>query len=123
MDVRRAVPFALEAAGSPYYSRHVPEVSAALERGDDLFSALARTGAFPDEFLDAIQVGEQSGRSDESMLRLADQYQDHARSALATLTMLAGFAVWALVALMIIAIIFSIVSAYSNMLQDLSKPR
>ena len=123
MDVRRAVPFALQSAGSPYFSRHVPEVSAALQRGEDLFSALAPTGAFPDEFLDAIQVGEQSGRSDESMLRLADQYQDQAKSALATLAILAGFAVWAFVAMMIIAIIFSIVSSYTNMLMDLSKPR
>lgn len=123
MEARRAVPFALRTAGNHYFARHVPQVSSSLSAGDEIFVALAGTDIFPDDFLDALQVGEQSGRLDESMLRLADVYQDRARAALVTLTTVASFMVWALVALMIIGIILNIVSGYANFLQDLSKPR
>ncbi len=37
---------------------------------------LQRTGAFPDEFLDAVEVGEQSGRISETLLKLAEDYRE-----------------------------------------------
>ena len=122
MDARSAVPFALRMAGNHYFARHQSAVSSSLMAGDEMFVALAGTGAFPDEFLDALQVGEQSGRLDESMLQLAEEYQDRSRAALATLTTLAGFAVWALVALILIAIIANMVSGYANFLEGLAQP-
>ena len=99
------------------------QVSTSLQQGDELFVALLSTGIFPDDFLDTLQVGEQSGRLDESMLRLADYYEDCARGALATLTKLSGFAIWAIVAAMIIGIIVNMVAGYANFLQQLSGPR
>ena len=122
MDIRKAVPFSLRTTQLDYYARHAPDVVTAIDRGDDLFTALAGTGVLPDDFLDALQVGEQSGRMDEMMLRLADQYQERARAALKALTVLAGFAVWAFVALLIVLILVRLVSSYSNFLQDLSRP-
>ena len=74
------------------------------------------------DFLDALQVGEQSGRLDEAMLHLADDYQDRARVALVTLTTIAGFMIWGLVALMIIAILVNMVSGYANFIEDLANP-
>ena len=66
---------------------------------------------------------EESGRLDESMLKLADVYQDRARAAIATLTQCAGYAVWALVALIIAVILFRIVSQYAAGIQNLANPR
>jgi type II secretory pathway component PulF len=122
MDVRKALPFALRSTRNHYFAQHAPAVQAEIERGREVFVAVAGTGAFPPDFLDTIQVGEQSGRLDEAMLRLAEQYQDRARAALTALTTLAGFAVWAVVALLIIAIIMSIVGSYANFIQDLAAP-
>ncbi len=120
MDLRRALPLALQSTDNAYFMRHIPSVQAAVDRGEEAFVALAQTHVFPPDFLDTLQVGEESGRLEEAMLRLADQYQDRARAALATLTTLAGFAVWALVALMIIAIIVNIVAGYAGFLQDMA---
>jgi len=120
MDFRRALPFALQSTHSSYFQQHIPDVQATVDRGEEAYVALAQTGVFPNDFLDTLHVGEQSGRLEEAMLRLADQYQDRARAALATLTMLAGFAVWAFVALIIIAIIVNIVASYASFLQDLA---
>ena len=123
MDVRRVIPYAFDATGSCVFMQCQPQVSTSLQQGDELFVALLSTGIFPDDFLDTLQVGEQSGRLDESMLRLADYYEDCARGALATLTKLSGFAIWAIVAAMIIGIIVNMVAGYANFLQQLSGPR
>jgi type II secretory pathway component PulF len=123
MDVRRALPFSLKSTALDHFARHADAAAAVVNQGDDVFTAVARTGAFPADFLDALQVGEQSGRLDESMLKLADLYQDRARAAIATLTHIAGFAVWALVALMIVAILVRIVSQYAGFIQGLANPR
>ena len=40
----------------------------AIRAGSDIHDALLRTGAFPVEFLDAVEVGEQSGRISETLL-------------------------------------------------------
>ena len=122
MDARHAVPFALRASGNHYFARHEPQVSASLGAGEEVYVALVRSGAFPADFLDALQVGEQSGRLDEAMLHLADDYQDRARVALVTLTTIAGFMIWGLVALMIIAILVNMVSGYANFIEDLANP-
>ncbi len=122
MDARHAVPFALRASGNHYFARHEPQVSASLGAGEEVYVALVRSGAFPADFLDALQVGEQSGRLDETMLHLADDYQDRARVALVTLTTIAGFMIWGLVALMIIAILVNMVSGYANFIEDLANP-
>ena len=47
-------------------------------------------GGYPADFLDTLAVGEQSGKIVESMGRLAKQYQDRARSAMAALAVVAG---------------------------------
>lgn len=122
MDVRRSVPLAFGATGNQYYTAHQSTVSALLSSGEELYVALLSTGIFPDDFLDALQVGEQSGRLDESLKRLADLYQERARGALATLTKLASFSVWAFVALMIIGILVNMVAGYASFLQGLSRP-
>ncbi len=123
MDVRKALPFALKSTALDHFARHADAAAAVVNRGDDVFTAMAQTGAFPDEFLDALQVGEQSGRLDESMLRLADVYQEQARAAIATLTQVAGYAVWALVALIIVIILYRVVSRYAAGIQNLANPR
>ena len=75
---------------------------------------LLPAGGYPVEFLDTLAVGEQSGKVVESMGRLARQYQERARMAMAAMAVAAGWAVWALVATLIVALIFRIASIYLN---------
>jgi hypothetical protein len=74
--------------------------------GREIYEALSDTGVFPREFLDTLEVGERAGRLPESMAILSRQYQEQARRSMATLTVLAGFGVWAMVAALIILMIF-----------------
>ena len=81
--------------------------------------ALRSTGEYPSDFVDAIEVGEDTGQLSESMDRLSRQYEDKAKAALSALAVLAGFAVWGLVALFIIVLIFRIAFWYVGQINSL----
>ncbi len=121
MDVLRALPLSLRSTRNARYTDHADEVVASLRRGNEIADALHATGAFPAELLDAVEVGERSGRLPEALASLSKNYQDQAQKAMATLTVLATFAVWAGVALVIIAMIFRLAMGYINMINGFVK--
>jgi type IV pilus assembly protein PilC len=118
MDLRRVVPLALRATGSDYYMKHTDELVADVARGDSLHVAFSRTGAFPSDFIDALGVAEESGRIVESMDRLSKRYEEESEAALQALTVLAGFVVWALVAGVIVFLIFRLAGFYFNTINE-----
>ena len=122
MDLRRVVPLALRATGSDYYERHTEQAVASVAAGQPLYKALAQTGAFPRDFIDALEVGEESGRAVEAMDRLSQRYEQEADAALKTLTTLLGFVVWAAVATLIIFMIFRLAGFYIGAINDAMKP-
>jgi type IV pilus assembly protein PilC len=103
------------------YTQHVDRILGSVGSGNEIHEALAETRAFPRHFIDAVQVGEQSGALVESLGNLSAQYQDEARSAMNVLAVLMGVAVTALVAATIIFLIFRVFSFYAGVLQDATK--
>ncbi len=118
MEVRRALRISLESTRNARYTDHLPDVESSIRRGNSLLDTFAATGDYPPEFLDTIRVGEQTGKVVESMEHLSRQYRDRAAVALGTLTMLAGFAVWAMVAVVIVVLIFRIFFFYLGTIHD-----
>ncbi len=112
IDVRRALTLALRSTGNDYYRQHIDQVVSDVSGGGEIHRALERTGAFPDDFIAAVEVGEQSGRLTESMGRLSNQYEEQARLALGTLSVIAGFVVYGMVAALIIFLIFRLAGFY-----------
>ncbi|HWB00807.1 MAG TPA: type II secretion system F family protein [Pirellulales bacterium] len=112
MTLLKALPLSLRTMQNAYYSDHIPDVTLAIRQGREIHESLTETRAFPADFLDAIEVGERSGRLPETMATLSRQYQDQAQRALAALTTIAGFCVWALVASLIVFVIFRLFSFY-----------
>ena len=119
MDLRRALPLALETTGNDYYARHAHEVAQRIEQGQDLHTSLASTEVFPIELLDSIAVGEQSGRLVETMERQSVDYQERAGVAISVLAQAAGYFIWLLVALFVLSLIFRIASFYTQQLNNL----
>ncbi len=118
MDMRRALPLALEATGNDYYACEGPGVALRIEQGQSLHAALTATGVFPLDLLDSIHVGEESGRLVETMERQSNEYQERAGLAISILAQ-AGYLVWVLVAVMIILMIFRIFSFYIGTINSL----
>jgi type IV pilus assembly protein PilC len=119
MPLKRALPLSLRSTHSHTLAEQSDRVVRDVQRGREISEALTDTRVFPADFLDALEVGERSGRLPETMRLLSVQYEENARRALATLTMLAGFAVWAGVALLIAAVVIRLFMYYVGTINGL----
>lgn len=112
MDLLKALPLCLRSTGNARYTDHSADVVQQLRAGEEVTHALADTRAFPRTFLDSVRVGEESGRLPETLALVSEQYQEQAKRAMTALTVIGGFLVWGLVAMLIIMVIFRIASFY-----------
>lgn len=112
MNVIQAMKLSLQSTQNAFYTDQIPLFESELRKGNSLAETFALAGGYPPDFLHAIEVGERSGWIVETMDALARQYLEQARFVLAQLTSAAGWAVWLLVALFIITLIFRIFSFY-----------
>lgn len=122
MDLRRIVPLALRATGNDHYVRHADQIVADVAAGQPLTVAFARSRVFPLEFLDALEVAEESGQTVESMERLSKRYEEEAESAVRTLATIFGFLVGILVMGLIVLLIFRLAGFYLGTINSLLEP-
>jgi type II secretory pathway component PulF len=118
MDIQRTLSLSLRSTQNAFYIDQIPIIEAEIASGNSSHGSFCRAGGYPADFLDTLAVGEQSGNLDDAMGRLAGEYQERARAALAILSMFAGWLVWAVVAVSIIMLIFRLFSFYLGALQD-----
>ncbi len=112
MELRHSLKLSLQCTRNARYIDCIERIDAQIAAGNSIYEAFSAAGCFPPEFLESVYVGEQSGNLVESMAHLADLYQDQARAALNVLSTVAGFAVWAVVAAIIIFMIFRLATFY-----------
>jgi type IV pilus assembly protein PilC len=120
MEVRRAVRLALEHSGNVKFADAVEPMLATISRGLPIHEAMRKARVFPASYIDAVTVGEESGRLVETLAILSQQQQEEARSAMAILVRLAGFAVWLIVAGLIITMIFRLAGFYAGTIQNMA---
>lgn len=118
MPVRRAMQVSLRATGNLRCMDAIEPIDREIEQGNSIHDSFHKAGIFPLAFLDAVGVGEESGRLVESLGLLSRQYHEQARGALVTLTTVASFGVWCSVATVIIILIFRVAMFYFNMLNQ-----
>jgi type IV pilus assembly protein PilC len=119
MDLRRVVPLTLRATGNDHYIRHTDQIVADVASGQPVHVAFAASRAFPLEFLDALEVAEESGQTVESMGRLSKRYEEEAESAVKTLATVFGFLVGLLVMALIVLMIFRLAGFYFGTINSL----
>ena len=120
MEVRRAVRLALEHSGNVKFADAAEPMVAVISRGQPIHEAMRKARVFPEAYIDAVTVGEESGRLVETLAILSRQQQEEAKSAMAILVRLAGFAVWLIVAGLIITMIFRLAGFYAGTIQNLA---
>lgn len=118
LNPRESMRVSLRSTQNPYFSSHQQKIDRMLASGNEMYDALVATTAFPREFTDAVTVGEQTGKLDESMERLSALYQERAESAMSTMTTVATFAVWGAVATLIVILILRIAMFYVGVIYD-----
>jgi type II secretory pathway component PulF len=120
MEVRRALRLSLRSAQNAHFSDQIRPIERALDAGESVADAFRQTEAFPGEFLDTLEVAEHSGRLAEAMAHLSEQYRQQAEVAMRVLATIGGFAVYAVIALFLIALIFTLAFSYFGMIRSLA---
>jgi type IV pilus assembly protein PilC len=118
MDIKPSLEASFKATGNGAFAAASPQVVAMVMAGEEFVDAVAATGLFPRQFIEMVRVGESSGTVPETLQRLSPQFEDEARRSLAALTMLLGGLVWAMVAGMIIFLIFRLAMFYVNRINN-----
>lgn len=118
LDAGRLVELA--AGASPGLRISAAEIESRLRAGDSLDAALAASGRLPKRVIEAVGVGELTGTTPETLDRLAPQLEDEARAGLAAAVTLAGWAVWAAVALLIALVVVRFFSFYAGLIRDIA---
>lgn len=77
-----------EVAGNQVINRALIDVETGVREGEGIANPLARSGVFPPLAVQMISVGEETGRLDEMLLRVAEHYDRDVRTAINQFTRL-----------------------------------
>jgi type IV pilus assembly protein PilC len=116
MPIAQSLEKSLRATSNGAYVAAIPQVSAAVNAGEDVVTALDETGLFPHDYLHIVRVGEESGTIPEQLDRLSPQFEDQARRSLSALATALGWLVWLAVAVFIVFMIFRLLFWYIGLL-------
>jgi len=94
MNAVKAVQLGLNSTQNRYYQSRGPEIEASLGNGEDFFSAMHRTNAFPADLLQTIRAGELTGELTEGLQRLSDDYQEQSAINLRRIGQISGFGIF-----------------------------
>lgn len=115
---------ALASAASPALGIPREAVVARLRGGADLAEALrsASEGRMPRRVLAAVETGELTGTTAETLGRLADQLTGESREGLTTAVRVAGALAWAAVAAVIALVVVRFFVFYVGLIRDAAGP-
>lgn len=126
LDLRRSIPLSLNATNNAQYKEVIPEIVEGATSGLSLYESFSDTHAFPGEFLDVLQVGEESGQLPEAMHNFSERCRETAETLLHRLAIIGGVMVAMLIGGLILLVIFRMLSAtlfpYFETINELSKP-
>jgi len=118
IDAWSAVDLAFQSAGTPQFRSKAEPAKNAILQGRDIHSVLRDTGLFQRDTLEAVELGEASGRLAETLDKHFRQLKSQVKSSMAMITYIASALVWAVIAAVLILIIFRVFSLYVNQLGD-----
>ena len=119
MSANKCAEVALRSTQNRYFIQHRETIDRSITEGNALCDSFGKADVFSQDFLDAVRVGEETGRLGESMSTLSQQYEEQAKVALHALAIAGGVAVWAIVAAIIIFFIFRFALFYVGLLENL----
>jgi type IV pilus assembly protein PilC len=118
MTVPDSLDASLRATANGAFIAEAPRMIGLIKQGEDLTTAFATSGLFPNEVLELVRVGEATGTVPEALERLSPELEARARRSLDALTAMLGIVIWAMVAMVIIFLVFRVAMIYIGMLND-----
>lgn len=81
LTVHRALALAAEASNNPRIDRKIHIAQRAIEDGQTLTAGLKQMGSIPNDVVDYVDIGEETGRLEERFSALAERYEELAKEA------------------------------------------
>ncbi len=106
VDAERCATIAINSSGNPVYIRTKESVLKSLRNNEDFYSAFAKTGTYPTDFLSIFMTAEQAGTISETLWREAGTFREKAESQLRWLSKICSGMIYGAVATFIIIMIF-----------------
>ena len=118
VDASHAVKQAFLATGNQYFMSGLKPALEEIRKGSSFGDAFEKSAVLPQDFIDAVRVGELSGTETESLDHLAVQYQTRAASALNTIATIASVTIWVCIMIFIGFIILRMAFKYLNLINS-----
>jgi len=112
IDAWNAIGLSFQTSPSGMFKAKAEGAQQAIRQGRDMHTVLKETGLFCPETIDAVQLGEESGRLAETLDKHYRFLRMKVRFAMTALTHMASSLVWIIVASLLIMTIFRIFSRY-----------
>jgi len=112
IDAWNAIGMSFSSAPSGVFKAKAQQAQEAIRQGREMHAVLRETGVFSPETIDAVQLGEESGRLAETLDKHYRFLRMKVRFAMTALTQLASSIVWIIVASLLIMTIFRIFTNY-----------
>lgn len=121
MDAWNSIALAFKSASSDRFKSRADAAQEAIRQGREMHLVLQETGLFCKETIEAVQLGEESGRLAETLDKHSRFLRMKVKFAMATLTHMASSVVWILVSSLLIIVIFRIFTRYVGGLQTVTE--
>jgi type IV pilus assembly protein PilC len=122
VNITAALNTCSRAADNGIYRQAIARCAEVTKSGNPLSTALTPADLWPPEFVNAVDVGEKTGKLDEVLARYANQARDNYVRAVETFATWLPKVLYGLVALFIIYNIFKLALGYVSMLDQASRP-
>lgn len=108
VQILAALEIVAESAGNKVVAEAVLKVRTSIREGENIAAPLAASGVFPPMVVRMVAVGEQTGRLDDMLTKVADFYEDQVDAAVAGLTSALEPVIIAVLGVIVGAIVLSI---------------
>jgi type II secretory pathway component PulF len=118
----KAVKIALRSTANHHYEAEADIAAKSIRKGDEIHSTLSLIGpkCMPDEFLETVRIGEETGNLPEVMAKQAQYYQSESIRQLKIISMIASGIIYALIAMLVITMVIRMYMAvYVNPINNL----
>ncbi|MFL5340040.1 MAG: type II secretion system F family protein [Gemmataceae bacterium] len=121
LSTPKALRLSLAATGNGAFEACSDDIATSVKRGDEISTAFGRFRVFPEEFVQVISTGEESGSLPEVMRHQSKLYQEEASLKMKILTRVASFAVYGFIVLLLVFAIAKMVCAVGGVYQQAFK--